>query len=134
MVLGVIMLGKLLSPVHMTERFLQRVERLAGFKLEENRFVRVGEPEELIKTELHKLTQREAATQLEHYDDYSRTLQLSPMVSVLEWGGGLLRRVAKPRGPLVILSGADIKENVVSGVGWECGKGSHGHMMEGLFP
>lgn len=128
------MLGKLLSPAHITERFLQWVERLAGFKLEGNRFVRVGEPEELIRTELEKLTAREAAMQLEVYADFSRTLQFSPTVAALEWGGGLLRRVSKPRGPLVVLSAKDIKENKVSGCGWQCNRGTEGLMVEGPSP
>ena len=128
------MLSELLSPAYITERFLQRVQRLVGFKLEGNRFVRVGESEELIRTELFRLTAREAAVQLEVYGDYSRTLQFSPTVAALEWGGGVLRRVSKLRGPLVVLSAEEIKKNKVSGVGWECGKGAEGMMVEGSYP
>ena len=133
-ILGVIMLSKLLSPIFITERFLQRIQRLVGFKLEGNQFVKVGEPEELIRTELYRLTAREAAAQLEVYGDYSRTLQYSPTVAALEWGNGVLRRVAKIRGPLVVLSGEDIKRNKVSGVGWQCGKGMEGMMVEAPYP
>ena len=133
-ILGVIMLSKLLSPIFITERFLQRIQRLVGFKLEGNMFTRVGEAEELIRTELYRLTAREAAAQLEVYGDYSRTLQYSPTVAALEWGNGVLRRVAKIRGPLVVLSGEDIKRNKVSGVGWQCGKGMEGMMVEAPYP
>ena len=134
MLIGVIMFGQLLSPAHMTERFLQRVERLAGFKLVGNTFVRVGEPEELIRTDVFRLTPRESAAQLEMFGDFCHTLQFSPRVAALEWGAGLLRRVSKQRGPLVVLSAEEVKENKVNGVGWEVGKGSHGLMVDAKWP
>lgn len=131
---GVILLAAQLSPTYITPHFMGRVERLARFQLVGNQFVEAGVEEEMLVTDSSNLTPREAAMQAEYFSDFSRTFQFSPSISVNEWWGRILRRVNKPRGPLVELSGEDLKAVKVEGAGWECGKGEEGKMMEGAAP
>ena len=131
---GVILLADQLSPDFITPRFMRRVERLARFRLDGNQFVEAGVEEELLLMDPSKLTRREEAMTAEYFGDYSRTLQHSPSISVNEWWGRILRRVVKPRGPLIVLSGEELRMMKVAGSGWECGKGEEGKMMEGAAP
>ena len=131
---GVILLADQLSPDFITPRFMRRVERLARFRLDGNQFVEAGVEEELLLMDPSKLTRREEAMTAEYFEDYSRTLQHSPSISVNEWWGRILRRVVKPRGPLVVLSGEELRRRKLEGSGWECGKGEEGKMMEGAAP
>ena len=129
--LGTILLAKQLSPTYISKRFMERVERLARYKLEGGKFVEVGFTEEELETDSMALTPRERAMQGEFFSDFSKTVQHSPAISVNEWWGSILRRVQKPRGPLVVLSGDNIKVNKVEGKGWQCRRGFEGKMMEG---
>ena len=129
--LGTILLASQLSPTYISQRFRERVERLARYKLEDGRFVEVGCTEEELETDSMALTPRERAMQDELFSDFSRTVQHSPAISVNEWWGSILRRVLKPRGPLVVLSGAVMKVNKVEGKGWEVKRGFEGKMVEG---
>ena len=131
MLLGTILLASQLSPTYISPRFRERVERLARYKLEDGKFKEVGFTEEELETDSMALTPRERAMQEEFFADFARTVQLSPAISVNEWWGSILRRVLKPRGPLVILTGEIMKVNKVEGKGWECRRGFEGKMMEG---
>lgn len=126
--MGVLLLAPLLSPTFISQRFLQRVERLARFRLDGSKFVGVGESEELMRMDLHKLTSWEAAAQSEYFEDFSRTLQFSPTTATLEWWGDIFRRVTKHTGPLVVLSPEELKANKVAGRGGKStgGGGSYG--------
>ena len=132
MLLGTILLAAQLSPTFISTRFMERVERLARYRLEGNSFKEVGFTGEELETDDAALTPREIAMQGEFFADYSKTVQHSPAVSVNEWWGRTLRRVQKPRGPFIILEGEEMKINKVEGKGWQCRRGSQGKMMEGM--
>ena len=113
---------------------MARIERLAGYKLGEEGFVEVGVSREELETDNAVLTPRERGMQGEYLDDYAATLQFSSTISVNEWWGRVLRRVVRPRGPLVVLTGQELKGNKVEGCGWQVGRGLEGKMMEGAAP
>ena len=113
---------------------MARIERLAGYKLGEEGFVEVGVSREELETDSAVLTRREWEMQAEYLDDYAATLQFSSTISVNEWWGRVLRRVVRPRGPLVVLSGQELKGNIVEGCGWQLRRGLEGKMVEGAAP
>ena len=132
--LGTVLLASQLSPTYISPRFKERVERLARYALVDGTFKEVGVTDGELETDSMALTPRERAIQAEYCSDYARTVQFSPAISVNEWWGRILRRVLKPRGPLVELSGEDIKANRVEGSGWQVGRGWEGKMVEGASP
>ena len=131
---GVLLLADQLSPDYISARFMGRIERLARYRLVGNRFEEAGVEEDVLLMDPCKMTDREEAMTAEYFGDFSRTLQHSPAISVNEWWGRVMRRVVKPRGPLVILSGEELRRRKLEGSGWECGKGEEGKMMEGAAP
>ena len=134
MLLGAVLLAEELTPTYISPRFMARIQRLAGFKLVEGGFMEVGVAQEELEMDELALTPRERAMQDEYFCDYAATLQFSSTISVNEWWGRVLRRVVRPRGPLVVLTGEELKGNKVEGCGWQVGRGLEGKMVEGAAP
>ena len=132
--LGTVLLAGELSPTYLSPRFMARIERLAGYKLGEGGFVEVGVSREELETDSAVLTRREWEMQAEELNDFAATLQFSSTISVNEWWGRVLRRVVRPRGPLVVLSGQELKGNIVEGCGWQLRRGLEGKMVEAAGP
>ena len=112
--MGVLLLADQLSPDFVSPRFMRRIERLARYRLVGNQFEEAGVEEDILLRDPSKMTGREEAMTAEYFEDYSRTLQHSPAISVNEWWGRILRRVVKPRGPLVVLSGEELRMRKVA--------------------
>ena len=132
--LGTVLLAGELSPTYISPRFMARIERLAGYRLVDGGFVEAGVTLEELETDDMALTPRERGMQAEYFDDFAATLQFSSTISVNEWWGRVLRRVVKPRGPLVVLTGEGMKVNKVEGCGWQVGRGLEGKMMDEAAP